>query len=348
MQNSSSEENQIQAIQSMLAAGHTSIQLERHTFMLWGLAAAFLILAVPELFSQERFPVHSLRLISQNAFIIVVLLAVGYLDYRWTLEKRARLDETVSFVQRQITKVWWMLIALVVVINIGMNLYGGGSLFFGISLVLVGIALYVHGLFSRQMLCWGGGLLMAVGLALLAVSPSIQVQEWVAASAFGIGLPALSFMVGNTSTQSYRGAEVVLSTIWLALVLSPVAAAVAIDRGDFVQPREITLRDYLSGEPFEHTDPFAVALPAGTKIPVGIEITGDTLVPTEPTVITMQLTQPVSVFVEDGLAGKKFRVGQGRWKEGYEYRMRNWEVKGRMAPGREPELNLSLNLVMGD
>ena len=45
----------------------------------------------------------------------------------------------------QLTKVWWLLVGLIVVISIGMNLFGGGYLFYGIVLALMGLAFYIHG-----------------------------------------------------------------------------------------------------------------------------------------------------------------------------------------------------------
>ena len=187
---------QLQAIQAMLSSGHASIRLERHTFMLWGLSAAALILLIPRLISQENFPDQIQRMWLQNTVISLVLLAVGVVDAVWTARARQRRDETISFIQRQITKLWWLLIALVVVIDIGMNLYGGGYFFYGITLVLTGIGIYVYGLFSRQMLTWSGALQILLGLALIASSPEIHVQEWVAACAFGIGFPAASIRTG--------------------------------------------------------------------------------------------------------------------------------------------------------
>ena len=42
---------QLRAIQAMLASGHASVRLERHTFLLWGWVAGGLILLVPHIFA---------------------------------------------------------------------------------------------------------------------------------------------------------------------------------------------------------------------------------------------------------------------------------------------------------
>lgn len=339
-----SEQDQLRAIHTMLASGHASVHLERHTFLLWGLSAAFLILAVPELFSQERFTDPFERLVWQNGFISLVLIGTGYLDYRWTDQQRRARDESLSFVQRQITKVWWMLIALVVVINIGMNLYGGGSLFYGITLVLIGIGIYVHGLFSRQMLTWGGGLMMMLGLVLLVTTPEIEQQEWVAASAFGIGLPTLSILVNRTAVTTGRR-ELFLSLFWLGLVLSPASIAINLSsQTSYTGWPVVSLEDYLMGSPPRDGEGLIVTLPAGTQVPLKIKLEGDTFIPTNQAVLQMQVIRPVSIPVSAGEVENRLRIGQGRWKSGYDYRVRDWQVKSRLSPENGPEMELSLKL----
>lgn len=336
---------QLHAIHAMLSDGHRSIRLENHTFFLWGLTAAFLILIVPELFSHQRFPDQSQRILFQNIFISVLLIGAGMLDYRWTRQKREARDESISFAQQQITKLWWMLIALVVILNIGMNVYGGGYLFYGITLILIGLGIYVHGLFSRQMLSWGGGLMIVLGLSLLATSPDISIQEWVGASAFGIGLPALALMVNKTCVTSLRR-EVVLSGIWFVLVLTPVVLAFnMLNRSSFDGWPQITYQDDLAmGLDERKNESRIVNLPAGTHVPVIVHIQGDVLKQLETTTIQMQTTRPVSIAIDDGEVQQMLRILDGRWKSALDYRIHDWVLKGALSSEGSPEVNLSFRL----
>ena len=333
---------QIQAIHAMLDAGHRGIRLERHTFWIWGLTGAFLILSVPQIFSHARFADGGDRILYQNLFIAVCLFAAGILDWHWTRRIRERKGETLPFVQRQITRVWWLLIGLIVAINIGMNLYGGGYLFFGVALVLVGIALYVHGLFSRQALSWGGGLLIVVGLALAAASPPIRIQEWTTASALGLGLPILSLLVQGERRSPLK--EFGLSLAWIALVLLPVATAVALTRPSAkAEGAVIDYRDYLQ-QSHMMTGNSAVRLPAGTRIPLRLEMEGDTLVPEGEVMIPMRLLRPATVTPgEDRL---RF---DGPWRRLEEFRLHGGlAVAGDLLPGDGARLRLHLTLNFGD
>ncbi len=337
-------QNQLRAIQTMLASGHASVHLERHTFFIWGLAAAFLILFVPELFSRESFTEPFSRMLWQNSFISLVLIGAGVLDYRMTDQRRRARNESLSFVQRQLTKVWWMLIALIVVINIGMNLYGGGSLFYGITLVLIGFGIYIQGLFSRQMLSWGGGLIILLGLALLATSPEINLQEWIAASTFGIGLPTLSILVNRTSVSTGRR-ELLLSLFWLGLVLSPATIAINLSKQTSYADRpQVSLDDYLMSSTDHSGQDLIVTLPAGTQLPLHINLDGDTLIPVNQARLQMQLIRPISIPVSAGEVENRVRIDHGHWKPGYDYRVRDWQVTSKLSAENGPELNLSLKL----
>ncbi len=335
---------QLQAIHSMLASGHASVRMERHTFVLWGVAASGLILLVPRLFSMELLPDHSQRMWLQNIFISFVLVSVGVLDAVWTSRVRQQRDETLSFIQRQVTKLWWLLIAMVVVINIGMNLYGGGYFFYGITLVLTGIGIYVHGLFSRQMLTWSGAMQILLGLVMIAVSPALYIQEWVAASAFGIGFPAFALMVDRTTERTaYR--EFLLSFSWLAMVLVPAFCAVAVWHGNrFEDWQRISWEAYQQGNIGENED-VVMTLPQGVEVPVTIHIAGDLLQPVDqPLPLIMRTTRPVELAIEQGEVLGMIRIGEGEWRSGHDYRITGWDAKSRLSPLQGPSVDLKLKV----
>ena len=137
---------QIEAIHSMLATGHHSVRLERHSLILWGLTAASLIILINAVITPERFPIQWQRSLFSNSFITLVVTTIAFLDFRLTKLKRESRDEIVSFVQIQLTKVWWFLLGLIILINIGMGFFGGGYLFYPIMIILVGLGLYIQGL----------------------------------------------------------------------------------------------------------------------------------------------------------------------------------------------------------
>lgn len=295
---------QLQAIQAMLASGHASIRLEWHTFVLWGWVGGGLILLVPWLFSHELFPDSGQRVWMQNLFISAVLLATGVTDRVWTARTRRQRDESLSFTQRQLTKLWWLLVALAVVINVSMNLYGGDYFFYGLVLMLTGIGIYVQGLFSRQLLTWSGGLQILLGLVLIAVPPKAHLQQWITASAFGIGFPAFAFLVDRIRERNLLK-ELLLSLGWLALVLIPAFFMAFLFPGqDFDEWRRLSLGAYRESDGGVRDEPVVVTLPAGTRVPVSLHIEGDLLRPLSPAQsLEMVTTKPVDLPIERGKEG---------------------------------------------
>lgn len=242
-----------------------------------------------------------------------------------------------------------MLIALVVVINIGMNIYGGGYLFYGMTLVLIGIGIYVHGLFSHQMLKWGGGLMIVLGLSLLGSSLNIDIQKWVAISAFGIGLPALAIMVNRTPDTTLQR-ELIQSLLWFALVLTPVTIAITLlKQSNFDRWPQISYQEYLANDA-RQGNPLAlvVKLPAGTLIPLKVHIQGDALKQVGTTTIKMQTTQPVSVAIDAGKVQDQLRISDGRWKSANNYQIRDWKLRGQFSPEGHPQLSLNFHLKFKD
>lgn len=337
--------SQLQAIHAMLSSGHASVRMERHTLILWGLTAAGLILLVPEIFSMEHFPDPHLRMWLQNSLISLVLLGVGVLDAVWTARIRRRRDETLSFVQRQVTKLWWLLIALVVVINIGMNLYGGGFFFYGITLVLTGIGIYVHGLFSRQLLTWSGALQILLGLVLIAVSPQILLQQWVAACAFGVGFPAFALMVDRTEERSLFK-ELLLSLGWLVLVLAPAFVVISLWHGEqYDEWRQMAWSDYRR-HAIVDDESLVLTVPAGTLVPLSLHIKGDLLQPVEQLPdLVLRTTRSVDLALEQGSDLDAVRVAGEEWRPRYDYRVENWEVRGRLSPEDGAALDLSFDVL---
>ncbi|KPJ87581.1 MAG: hypothetical protein AMJ53_17925 [Gammaproteobacteria bacterium SG8_11] len=338
-------QSQLNDIHSMLASGHRSIQLERHTLILWGLAAAFLILVVPILFAPEYFEFRWQRAVAQNLFMSVLLAIVGVVDYKLTRRIRAQRNETVSFVQRQLTKVWWLLVGLIVVINLGMNFFGGGYIFFAVALVIAGLALYIQGLFSQQMLCWVGGMMMVVGLASVALKIPHPEMKWLAASVFGLGLPAVAWLIHRPRTQWTLPRRLIVSSLWLAMVVTPASVAYQLTKNSEAPNLPVvSLQQYMAA-PTDTAQRQVVRLPAGTTIPINVDINGDILDGTTSGTLVMRLSEDLELVIEDNKPNARFRVGDGIWKHRrYNYRLR--EFKNEMTVSKEhgPEINLQMQI----
>jgi type IV secretory pathway TrbD component len=333
--------DQLHAIHAMMARGHRSVSLEHHTLVLWGLAAALLILMVRTWITAEHYPVVWQRALATSVLISVVLVAIGFIDLRLTRRARRLRDETLSFVQLQLTKVWWLLAGMVVLVNLGMHFFGGGYMFFGVVFALMGIAFYVHGLFSQQMLNWIGVLLIVLGLGSVALKLPYMVMEWLAIFVFGIGFPLLALVLHHTPGDAGMTRRLAMAGGWLLMILLPTGAAYHLDR-DPTPPDApvVSLPDYRLGDAVGLQ---VVRLPAGTEVPLEIQVTGDVLDGVTTAIVPVRLSSPLEVSVSDGRPDGRFRAGAEPWKKAlYNYRVRDLNLRSSLTRERGPEVKVTL------
>ncbi len=339
-----SASEQIEAIHAMMASGHRSVRLERHTLIVWGVAGALVILLAKAIFTPERFPVVWQRAVAANLFIAAALLAAGVWDYVWTRRARRARDETLSFVQQQVMKVWWLLMGLIVLLNLGMNFFGGGYMIYGVVLALMGLAFYVHGLFSTQMLAWIGALLIALGLGSVALNLPFPVMEWLTIVVLGAGLPLLGLVLRAEPWHATVPRRLLLSCVWLALMigLTTASAAIAMRTTDPQLPL-VSLKEFAQ---FEMLAPArAVRLPAGTVIPVRMEVTGDVLAGENSAILPLRLARDVDVVVRGGKPDGYFRVQGGEWKKYlYHYRVRALDMHSTLTPSGGPQASVRIEI----
>ncbi|HYS85002.1 MAG TPA: hypothetical protein VEN78_08385 [Bradyrhizobium sp.] len=343
----SSVTTQLEAIHSMLSAGHRSIRMQRHSLVLWGVAGGFLCLASQHIITADRFPVLWLRAVAMLIFLAVVLSGVALADFHYTRYRIRARDESLPFVQTQVTKVWWLLISMGILFDFGTAFFGGGYMVFVVYLVLIGLGIYIHGLFSEEMLEWAGVMMIVLGVAALALPAPYRATQWLAASAFGLGMPLLSAMLDRGESRSVwiRTSQ---SALWLAVVLVPPLLAYT-----FWKAEEPPVAAAMSLESFQRqADASAtavVAIPAGTRIPLNVRIGGNIVEDGDDMAFVLTLAKPIEIFLADGRPDGQFREAGGQWKRVPQgIWIRGVEANGTLSPSAGPAASLKLTLTVGD
>ena len=304
---------QIEQIHRMLESGQRSVRLEKHTLILWGLIAASLIVLINSIITPERMPTHWHRVLLSNTIIAVVVTIAAYWDFQQTRLKREARDESISYLQLQLTKVWWFLIGLIVLINIGVNIFGGAYLFYPILISLTGLGFYIHGLFSQQLLAWNGILVILSGLTAIILQVPFETLEWFTVVLFGIGLPAMAWLIDLPVVQQNLKHRLFASLAWLCLITAPtwfihqVKNRVAIPDWPV-----ISMQDYQEKTDTKLTG-YVVQLPVATNIPLTVTFSGDAINTNKPTSVPLQLTKPLAIAINKGVADGRYRIGEGQW-----------------------------------
>jgi hypothetical protein len=333
---------QIEGIHSMLASGHNSVRLEKHTLILWGVTGALLILGLELIINPENFPVKWERSSVKAVILCCVLVAVGILDYRLTQRLRRLRDESLSFVQQQITKVWWLFIALIVVMNLGMDFFGGGYMFYSAVLILLGMAFYTFGLFATQMLSWSGVILIALGMASIVIHPPHTTQKYLAASVLGLGLPVLGFILHHSEWSASLPRRFITAFAWLLICIAPVGLAYGFTAPEKLPENVLTLAQYRNMEQTP-AEPFVVELPPGTVIPVHIDVESEFIDTAVVSTVPLTLTETLYISIVDKPASEGQPQYRKKWRHFGRY-MKVTEVLARSAINAQKQPEVSVNL----
>ena len=332
---------QLGAIHTMLAAGHRNLRIERHTLILWGLAGGLLFLFSEHMLTPAQFPLIEQRATAWLLLISVVLGTVGIADWHLTRRAKASRDEAWSFIHRQVVKILWLLMAIGALLTFAMFFFGGGYMVCSAWLVLIGISLYVHGLFSEELLEWAGALVILTGVVSLGFHLSYETMKWISASVFGIGLPLLAVMLdrGRSRPAWQRSVQ---STLWMLLVLIPPLLAQRYAVGATLpEAPTISLASYRQHAANMGTQ--IIALPAGTAIPVDIELSGDLFRSTPAPTLPLTLAEPVELMMVDGELTGDIRFPGEPWRLAREARWISipW-IKAELTPEKGPAIRSSL------
>ncbi len=336
-------------IRAMLESGHHSVRLEKHSFVIWGMGAALLIGLVE--FQARRFALPQLW---QTALVTFGLLALGIalmasLDFSLTKRVRRSGDETVSFVQRQLTKLLWLIGLFIAALFLPFGLHGGGEIMYPFSMGLLGLFFFVAGLFSRQAVSWAGLLLVAACILCVSFVRSSD-WWWMAIAVYGLGLPLLGMVLEQKSLLSSMRRQVIMTSGWLLVVfgagfggtrLWAATRFVAIPAGD-----PVPLSRYLAAPQNYARGEVVISLPVGTKVPVELTLSGNIIADKARTMLTLRTGKPVLVVLKDGRPDGRIKVGERRWEDGDTHHSwlyaNRWETE--FIEKKGPAARLSLKL----
>lgn len=334
---------QLNAIHAMLSVGHRNLRIERHSLLLWGIPAGVLFAISDNILTPTQIPSLEQRALAWLLLIGVVLGTVGGIDWWWTRQVKQARDEAWSFIHRQIQKVWWLLMGLATLSTFGMFFFGGGYMVCALWLVIVGLGLYLHGLFSEELLEWIGVVIILIGIGSLFANLPYESMRWIAAAVFGLGLPLLALMLDR---GRHRAATVRLGQMlfWLGAVLAlPLGLETLAQRSAPPDEPAISLDDFRRNS-LPANGSTIINLPAGTRVPVEFEIAGDIFVNSgEKAVLPLTLARPIELLLQDGQLTGSNRFPGEPWQLARQTRWVHipW-VKAELTPEKGPFVSSQL------
>ena len=304
-----SASRQLESIHSMLHAGNRNLRIERHSLVLWGLSCGAVILSSDHILTHEQFPDEPVRAVAWLIFLALFVSCIAVVDWHLTRRAKQVREESWSFIHRQVLKVMWLLMAVGVLLTFATFFFGGGYMIYSEWVVLFGIGLYVHGLFSEELLEWVGAFMIVIGISMVAFRLNFTDLKWVAASTLGVGMLLLSFMLDQGRERAAR-VRLLQSAGWMLCVLLP--PLLAHQFSSLVVTAEAATVSY---EQFQQQPGLrqAVTLPAGLEIPVKFDVTGNMFLAREELSFPLVLNEPLQIMMDGGKPTGEIRTSGGNW-----------------------------------
>lgn len=304
---SSHAQQQLQSIHAMLAAGHRSVRLERHSLLLIGGVGGAIAAFTEYVITAERFPDLTQRAFALLAWLALWLGAMSVLELQWTRRLRARRDEVLPFAQAQVTRAWWVLLAMGTLGSCAMFFYGGGAMVYALWIVLLGLGMFLFGLFAKPLVESLGLATMLLGVAALAAGLRYDATHWLAASCFALGVP-LAGAFAQRYGDAPRPRRRLALALWLLLVAAPpllLARTLPV-----APPAGAPLA---LGAPRLAQGGQVLRLEAGTPLALRIDLDSALVGAAPDASLPMTLHAPVELALADGVPDGRYRIAGGAW-----------------------------------
>ena len=297
----SDAQHELRSIHSMLSRGHRCVELERHSLLMIGALGGGLSLLTESFVTVDRFPDLSQRAAALLLWLGGWLASVSWLDHRLTQRARLRRAETLPFAQAQITRAWWLLLTVGTLGSFAMYFYGGGEMVYALWIVLLGLGIYLFGLFSRGWVEWVGVAAILLGVMALAARLPLGATRGLCASCFGLGIPLAGWLARRLDDRG-GSARVGALVVWIAVVVAPV---LIVQRGAEVPvpPGRVVGVDAL----VQGRGDQILRLEAGTLVPLQIRLDGPMLqAPPGAQPSSVRLRLPLELALHAQLADHEF------------------------------------------
>jgi hypothetical protein len=308
-------------LQNLLVAGHRPIRMRPGSLVRWGLAFALLASVTDPLL---RHPALQHRPTLQAGVAMLWLgLSLGltaWWDWRAAHAAAQQAEETLPFVHTQVSKVWWLLLAAGVLYTGSTIVFGGAYQVYMVWLALVGLGLFLHGLFAQEPLEWAGAGIFLLAILVLASGLPLAWHRPIVISTAGLGMPLLGWLLHRQTKQPLRQLPLAWCTaaVLAASVLPAMAATLWGQR--VAVPDDIPLLSvqdlHTLGAPAQWPHYVAVHLQAGSPITLELDIQGGVLrAPAGSSALSYTVQEDLDLLLVDGSFSHLVRRAGQDWQD---------------------------------
>ncbi|MDP3654749.1 MAG: hypothetical protein Q8R67_24080 [Rhodoferax sp.] len=310
------------ALQNLLVAGHRPIRMRPGSLVRWGGAFALLAWTTDPLLRMAALQGQP----ALQAMVAMVWLGcgmglTGYLDWRANQAAAQQAEETLPFVHVQVSKVWWLLLAAGVLYTGSTFFFGGSYQTYMVWLALVGLGLFLHGLFSQELVEWAGGAIFLLALLVLISGLPLSWHRPLVISTAGLGLPLLGGMLHRQIPAVPHLGRLMAGVA--GLLAASVLPAMAFVQWNQLQglPQDIPVYTQksllaLGDDPARWPHYVALHVQAGTPIELQLDIQGSVLQAAKDGAhLTYTVAQDLDFLLIDGKLSHHVRRAGQDWQD---------------------------------
>lgn len=320
-------ENRLDDIHAMMMKAHNSVRIEAHSFMLIGPAVAAIMLLSIWVIKHGLIPDLWTRVLIMNTINALILGTALHVDRRLTKRARNARGETVSLVQQRLTRFLWVLVIFVFAVDFLVAKFGWWRASYFTAMSVLGLYMVVSGLFSRQPLLVTGLFTLGVAFAASMFGPPWAVRA-IAISVFGIGMPLFGLLIAKFENEITIPRYAIAAVVWLVAVITPVGAVLGWQR-NVKEPKGpvISLDDYIKAGKRDDGVVRIVKIPAGTTVPLEVNVTANIVEQASKTKISVTTSQPILLAVRGSKPDGRMKVGGRDWQSPNNHRVQYFVQK---------------------
>lgn len=302
----------LEMIQSMLVKGH-GFSVSPHSISLWGI-----VIGLYTIFVNYGFRFFNLSLNTWFALVVsslfVTLALVGYIDHRLTQRWKAKLEQVMPLLQKQIMWLAWYCALLALLVQLMFFLVPSGRLAGSIFVFIASLVLVAVGIFSNRWYMWAG-LVFALLNALLYSTVSFfpaQAQGlllWFRISAFLVGFPVLQLLSVRKCSLSAR---IFSSLILSAAVCFSTFVGSKIHYYAVIMPESLPVYELTNNKPGNR---YIVKFKIGDTLTAHMSLDRYSILPPNMPESTLVIKKNIEFVFEDNKFAHRFRIDGGPWSD---------------------------------
>ncbi|MGH1539911.1 MAG: hypothetical protein ACRBHB_05795 [Arenicella sp.] len=303
---SQTAKQQLDLIQSMLQKG-SGFQLCPYTLPLWGL-----VIGLQPIFSEYLWHFiadDNVRRAIDIISLVLPLCLVFFIDRHLTLRWKARHEQVMPMVQKQIMRAVIFSLLIITTIYVLALVFANNPVVQVSYIYIVSIIFFYLGLFSNRWYCWSGAVFALLSTLLVFLQVPASTLVWFGVSVLIIGFTATELL--TPSTQGTTPRHIISSIVLGGLILAGTIAGHYLHYSIEKYPGELPVYQLSDEKPQGR---YILELAAKSELSGDFSVDRFTIWPEKSPQVTVKINKNIQLVFNGKDYENRFRVMGKNWE----------------------------------